>query len=88
MRLSRKPSIFINTPLTRKEVKGRIEWVDSWVKAYPNYALLKKALPELLKMSTDDRVTVYRKRRGQWGEWFEKWGYVNGTPQILEEGWM
>jgi hypothetical protein len=57
-------------------------------KEYKTYAELKKDLPTICKENIDDDgVSVYRSRRGQWGEWFETWKLDNGVPTIVKEGW-
>jgi hypothetical protein len=50
------------------------------------YVLAKKKVKELLE--DYDEVSVSRSRRGEWGEWFEKWQNVNGVPTIIKQGWM
>jgi hypothetical protein len=60
-------------------------------KVYKNYAELKKELPKILEEHvkfTDDSIFVSRSRRGEWGEYFEKWDLINGKPKITEQGWM
>lgn len=55
------------------------------------YALVKKNL----KSYMDDcdlcnpEISVYRTRRGCWGEWFEHWCLDrNKKPHIFKQGWM
>jgi hypothetical protein len=62
-------------------------------KEFPTYAELKKNLKKLIQESPDHEVTIFRSRRGEWGEWFEKWilssyNYNNGEPIIIKQGWM
>ena len=55
---------------------------------YKTYRELKKDMKNLLKENIDDAgISVYRSRRGQWGEWFEIWKLDNGEPTIVKEGW-
>lgn len=54
---------------------------------FNRYTDLKKHILHHIKCSDDGEVSVYRSRRGQWGEWYEKWQYVGGKPRIVEEGW-
>jgi len=74
--------------------KSQHEWRNSRSKSpdaclvYQRYSDLKKDLPKHLSEAVDNKVQVYRKRRGQWGEWFEHWALDNGTPYIENEGWM
>jgi hypothetical protein len=57
-------------------------------KVYDTYRELKKNLPELIEQDNDpEGLFVLRSRRGEWGEWFERWKMINGKPQIIKEGW-
>ena len=56
-------------------------------KEFPTYRELKKHLPTILNLS-DCPATVFRTRRGDWGEWFENWACVNGKPTLIKQGWM
>lgn len=57
-------------------------------KQFNTYKELKKELPEICEKNIDaDGVSVVRSKRGQWGEWFERWENVNGVPTIIKEGW-
>ena len=57
---------------------------------FNTYAELKKALREriLHEHIGEDLVFVTRSRRGEWGEWYEKWELVNGKPTIVKKGWQ
>jgi len=56
---------------------------------YPTYKELKRNLIKHLNESYDDEVSVSRSRRGEWGEWFENWGFnAEGKPVIIKQGWM
>ena len=57
-------------------------------KQFPTYSEVKKRIKDLLEVSDNNEVSVYRHRRGEWGEWFEKWAIINGKPKIYKEGWM
>jgi len=52
---------------------------------FKTYRELKKELPKYLKYQSE--ITVTRSRRGDWGEWFEKWQMVNGKPKIVKQDW-
>lgn len=52
------------------------------------YREVKRRLKEFIDESCDDKVNVYRHRRGEWGEWFEHWSLVNGRPRIEKQGWQ
>jgi len=82
---SKKPYVFTN--IVRKAWdRNQIE--SHTTKEFDTYRELLKNLVDLLKASEEEIVTVYRTRRGEWGEWFEKWGMYNGKPVLLKEGWM
>jgi hypothetical protein len=59
-------------------------------KSFNTYAELKKALRDYILHNHigSDRVFVTRSRRGEWGEWFEKWELINGKPTITKKGWQ
>lgn len=54
---------------------------------YPTYKKLVKNLQKHLVENLEPTVTVTRSKRGEWGEWFEKWELRNGKPTIIEQGW-
>lgn len=58
-------------------------------KQYNTYKELKKDLKDICKSNIDvDGVFVVRSKRGQWGEWNERWDLdSNGKPTIIKEGW-
>jgi len=62
--------------------------IGSKSKYFPTYAEVKKNLVALIKECPDEILTLTRSRRGEWGEWFEKWGMYEGKPVKLKEGWM
>ena len=57
---------------------------------FKTYAELKKALKDYILDNHigEDEVFVTRSRRGEWGEWFEKWVKINGKPTIIKKGWQ
>ena len=55
-------------------------------KHFPTYRELKKNIRDYL--SDVKELYIFRSRRGEWGEWFEKWELVSGKPKITKEGWM
>jgi hypothetical protein len=59
-------------------------------KSFNTYAELKKALKDYILDNHigEDEVFVTRSRRGEWGEWFEKWVKINGKPTIIKKGWQ
>lgn len=55
---------------------------------FATYEMVKRSMKKLLNESNNNLVRVYRHRRGEWGEWFEHWSYVDGKPKIVKQGWM
>ena len=62
--------------------------VDGKTTIARNYKEIKRTMQSLLNNSENGIVSVLRSRRGEWGEWFEKWGLENNKPVILKHGWM
>lgn len=60
---------------------------NEW-KPFETYKELKSNVQELITQCPNGVLTVFRSRRGQWGEWFEKWTILNGKPTIIKQGWM
>ena len=52
------------------------------------YALVKKQMKRFLEDSYDNEVDVVRERRGEWGEWFERWSIIDGKPKIIKQTWL
>jgi hypothetical protein len=52
------------------------------------YREFKRTVKELLTESRTKELTIFRERRGEWGEWFERWELINGNPKITKQGWM
>ena len=63
---------------------------ETWVRFGVNtYKEVKSKMKYFLVDSIDNNVSVYRKRRGQWGEWFEHWSLdSNNRPIITKQGWQ
>ena len=55
---------------------------------YNTYKELKRNIKSALEDSIDNEVEVIRSRRGEWGEWFERWSIVQGKPKIIKQTWM
>lgn len=69
----------------RPQVRVNGEFIQ---KQFPTYSEVKKRMKYLLEVSDNNEVSVYRHRRGEWGEYYEKWELVNGRPTIIKEGWQ
>jgi len=58
------------------------------VVTFKTYRELIKKLPVILEDSIDVYVSVYRSKRGEFGEWFEHWQLdVDRKPVIIKQGW-
>ena len=83
-----RPSVVVSVP---RNYSGKFEenvCNGSIQLQFATYEQVKKEMKYLLKVSDDNEVSVYRHRRGEWGEWFEKWTMINGKPKIYKQGWM
>lgn len=62
------------------------------VEEFPTYRELKKNMARILAVAIypyeGTEVSVYRQRRGEWGEYYEKWELINGKPKITKQGWQ
>lgn len=73
------------------EYKNRRSHTPYKVVVYDTYAKLKKDIKNIIienNKYSNDEVFVTRSRRGQWGEWFERWDMVNGKVTVIKEGWQ
>ena len=52
------------------------------------YKEVKRRMNAFMLNSFDENVSVFRKRRGQWGEWYENWAKIGNKCQIIKEGWQ
>ena len=52
------------------------------------YAEVKKRMKAFMNDSFDENVSVYRHRRGEWGEWFEHWCVIGTKLEIYKQGWQ
>jgi len=84
MAQSKKPYVFLNNVYQLDAFQRKTH--DT--RTFNTYREILKNLVSLLKEDRENIVTVYRTRRGEWGEWFEKWGLVDDKPVKLKEGWL
>jgi len=82
-----KPQVTFATEDSIREYYNNKRKSMNYVKVFPTYAKLKRAMGAILRASHDECAFVVRSRRGEWGEWFEHWELVNGKPTIVKEGW-
>jgi len=83
-----RPQVIVNVP---RDYNGEFDNSVSnghIQRQFATYSEVKKRMRDLLAISKNNEVSVYRHRRGEWGEWFEKWAMINGKPQIFEQGWQ
>lgn len=52
------------------------------------YADVKRKMREFMNDSIDEKVSVYRHRRGEFGEWFEHWARLGTKCIIHKQGWQ
>jgi hypothetical protein len=87
-----KPQVNYMTNGSRLDYQhGRLRCTSPYkTETFKTYAELKKALKDriLREHILDEPVSVYRSRRGSWGEWYEKWSLVNDVPTIVKQGWQ
>lgn len=85
--MPRKPGFWVTTEETRRNFRnGNSKHETAYIYA-DTYRKLKQLLKEYLPLSLDGEITICRERRGNWGEWYEKWQMVNNKPKIIKQGW-
>jgi len=59
-------------------------------RTFDSYRALRKAMKEMMNDSVDNVVEVTRTRRGEWGQWFERWAINEATNklEIIKETWL
>jgi hypothetical protein len=83
-----RPSVSVHVPRNYSGEFDKHICNGSIQKSFGTYAEVKRRMRDLLEISNDNEVCVYRHRRGEWGEWFEHWSMINGRPEITRSGWM
>ena len=73
------------TPQVHFKEEGRRDTSFNFYKTYHNH--LKPAIRQLFRDFNIDEVTVYRSKRGEWGEWYEVWKLENDKAVIVKQGW-
>lgn len=81
---NRKPYLLVND-----------EYGDKKCIEFPTYRELLKNLKSVIKEQKriegrfyEGYVSVFRQRRGEWGEWFERWKLEDEKLVKIKEGWM
>lgn len=59
-------------------------------RVFPTYAKLRGAMKAMMNDSVDNVVDVTRTRRGEWGQWFERWAINEQTNKLekIKETWL
>ena len=59
-------------------------------KTFPTYTKLRAAMKSMLVDSIDGVVRVTRTRRGEWGQWFERWAINENNNKLekIKETWL
>jgi hypothetical protein len=64
------------------------EKMENVILTLDTYRQVKSKMKAFMNDSFDENVNVYRKRRGQIGEWFEHWARIGSKCEIYKEGWQ
>lgn len=56
--------------------------------SFDTYREVQKNMKLLLERSSNNEVCVSRSKRGEWGEWFERWQLQGGKPVIIKACWL
>jgi len=55
---------------------------------FNTYREVKRKMKAFMNDSFDENVYVYRKRRGEWGEWYEHCARIGSKCEIYKQGWQ
>lgn len=66
-----------------EDYREKSKWISR-----PTFRELMKILPEYIKNSDENQITTFRTRRGEWGEFYEKWELSNNKLVCVKKGWM
>jgi hypothetical protein len=87
---------YVTIKISNKDIAERLglkPYYDSYgnwlAQGYVNtYEKVKQNLKRYLDNATDATVEITRSRRGEWGEWFERWELVDGKKKIIKQTWL
>jgi len=67
----------------------RISGTDE-CRVFDTYNSLLKEMRAMMHDSMDNIISVTRTRRGEWGQWFERWQLDPDTkkPTIIKQTWL
>ena len=59
-------------------------------RVFDTYTKLRGAMRTMMSDSLDNTIDVIRTRRGEWGEWFERWSINEDNNKLvkIKETWM
>lgn len=84
-----KPQVSYTTQQSIIEYRNSMRKSSTITKVYPTYRQLVSDIPSIIEDSIDGIAYVSRSRRGEWGEWFERWEENSfGKPSIVKQGWQ
>lgn len=83
-----KPSLRWTSEESYRDHKNGVRKYPFMEIRYKTYKELKRNIKSALEDSVDNEVEVIRSRRGEWGEWFERWSIVGGKLKIIKQTWM
>jgi len=76
----------------KKSSKKPFVDIDNGIKCesrvFKTYTELKRNIHGILERNSDSEITVTRTKRGEWGQWFEKWKLIGNKPTIVKSGWL
>ncbi len=82
-----RPFFYYVTDESRREYRNGWRKSEQIYKDFPTYQKLRREIKKFLEENITGSITVFRTRRGEWGEWFEEWELINGKPTIIRQGW-
>jgi hypothetical protein len=84
-----RPGFWATTQETYDDYyRGNRKNISKYV-SYPTYRELLKNIAKHIEEDLEKSIFVTRSKRGEWGEWFERWEIgVSGKPKIVKQGWM
>lgn len=82
-----RPFFYYVTEESRRDYRYNFAKSENIYKSFPTYRILRREIKKYLEESIDDTITVFRTRRGEWGEFYEHWQLHRGKPVIIKKGW-
>ena len=82
-----RPFFYYVTDESRRQYRNGWRKSGQIYKDFPTYTQLKREIKTYLEENITENITVFRTRRGEWGEWFEHWKLQGGKAVITKKGW-